>query len=63
MPGSFPAAPPKERRHGNADQLRRRDLADPLGLAALLSAVANGGTLYWMQYPRSQDEVNTSSRR
>ena len=30
----------------------------PLELAGLISAVANGGTLYWLQYPRSQEEVN-----
>jgi cell division protein FtsI/penicillin-binding protein 2 len=30
----------------------------PLELAALMTAVANGGTLYYLQYPRSQQEVN-----
>lgn len=29
----------------------------PLQLASTLSAVANGGTLYWLQYPRSQEEA------
>ena len=29
----------------------------PLELAALLGAIANGGTLYYLQYPRSQDEI------
>jgi len=29
----------------------------PLELAALLSAIANGGTLYYLQYPHSQDEA------
>ena len=29
----------------------------PLELAGLIWAVANGGTLYWLQYPRSQTEV------
>ena len=29
----------------------------PLELAALLSAIANGGTLYHLQYPRSEAEV------
>jgi len=27
----------------------------PLGLAALMGAVANGGTLYYLQYPRTSD--------
>jgi cell division protein FtsI/penicillin-binding protein 2 len=31
----------------------------PLELAGLMSAISNGGTLYWLQYPRSQDEVNS----
>lgn len=29
----------------------------PLQLASLLSAVANNGTLYWLQYPKNQREV------
>jgi cell division protein FtsI/penicillin-binding protein 2 len=31
----------------------------PLQLAALMSAIANGGTLYYLQYPRNQAEVKT----
>lgn len=30
----------------------------PLQLAALVSAMANGGTLYYMQHPRTLDEAN-----
>jgi cell division protein FtsI/penicillin-binding protein 2 len=30
----------------------------PLELAALLSAIANGGTLYYLQYPHSQEEAS-----
>ena len=30
----------------------------PLNLAALLSAIANGGTLYYLQYPQTQDEAS-----
>ena len=30
----------------------------PLELAALLSAISNGGTLYYLQYPRSQEEID-----
>lgn len=30
----------------------------PLELAALVSAIANGGTLYYLQYPRSQGEID-----
>ena len=30
----------------------------PLELAALLSAIANGGTMYYLQYPRTQEEAD-----
>ena len=30
----------------------------PLELAALLSALGNGGTLYYLQYPRTQEEID-----
>jgi cell division protein FtsI/penicillin-binding protein 2 len=30
----------------------------PLELAGLLGAIANGGTLYYLQYPRTQEEVD-----
>ncbi len=30
----------------------------PLELAGIVNAVANGGTLYYLQYPRTQDEVD-----
>lgn len=29
----------------------------PLQLAATLSAIANGGTLYWLQYPKNSEEA------
>ena len=29
----------------------------PLELAALMGAVANGGTLYWLQYPQTPEEI------
>jgi penicillin-binding protein 2 len=30
----------------------------PLQLASLMSAIANGGTLYYLQYPRTQSEID-----
>ena len=30
----------------------------PLEMGALLSAIANGGTLYYLQYPRTQEEID-----
>jgi len=35
----------------------------PLELAAMLSAIANGGTLYYLQYPRTQTENRPVSRQ
>ena len=35
----------------------------PLELAALISAVANGGTLYYLQYPRRQEEIDRFTPR
>lgn len=57
--GAFPAAPPKNGGMGMLTSFGEEISQTPLELAGLMSAVANGGTLYWLQYPRSQDEVNT----
>jgi cell division protein FtsI/penicillin-binding protein 2 len=35
----------------------------PLELAALLSAIANGGTLYYLQYPRNPSEIEQFAPR
>ncbi|HXE64147.1 MAG TPA: penicillin-binding transpeptidase domain-containing protein [Bryobacteraceae bacterium] len=58
-PGSFPAGPPANGGMGMLTSFGEEISQTPLELAALMSAVANGGTLYWMQYPRSQDEINS----
>ena len=31
----------------------------PLQLGAMVSAIANGGTLYYLQHPTAPDEVRT----
>jgi penicillin-binding protein 2 len=56
--GFFPAAPPKNGGMRMLTSFGEEISQTPLELAGLMSAVANGGTLYWLQYPRSQDEVN-----
>jgi penicillin-binding protein 2 len=55
--GFFPAAPPKEGGMGMLTSFGEEISQTPLELAALMAAVSNGGTLYWLQYPRSQEEV------
>jgi len=58
-PGSFPPAPPKNGGMGMLTSFGEEISQTPLELAGLMAAIANGGTLYWLQYPRSQNEVNS----
>jgi penicillin-binding protein 2 len=56
-PGKFPEAPPRE---GGVGLLSSHGLSievTPLQMAALISAIANGGTLYYLQYPRTPEEI------
>jgi cell division protein FtsI/penicillin-binding protein 2 len=55
--GHYPPAPPKNGGVGMLTSFGEEIQQTPLQLAALMSAVANGGTLYYLQYPRSQAEV------
>jgi penicillin-binding protein 2 len=57
QPGRFPMAPPKNGGVGMMCSFGEEIQQTPLQLAALISAVANGGTLYYLQYPRSQAEA------
>jgi len=58
-PGYFPPAPPKEGGMGMLTSFGEEISQTPLELAALMSAVANGGTLYWLQYPRTPEDITT----
>jgi cell division protein FtsI/penicillin-binding protein 2 len=55
--GHYPSAPPKNGGVGMLTSFGEEIQQTPLQLAALMSAVANGGTLYYLQYPRSQTEL------
>jgi penicillin-binding protein 2 len=55
QPGRFPSAPPKNGGVGMLTSFGEEIQQTPLQLAALMSAVANGGTLYYLQYPRQQN--------
>lgn len=59
QPGHFPAAPPKNGGMGMLTSFGEEISLTPLQLASLLSAVANGGTLYYLQHPRSVDDVQS----
>jgi cell division protein FtsI/penicillin-binding protein 2 len=58
QPGSIAAAPPKGGGMGMMTAYGEGFLVTPLELTALVSAIANGGTLYYLQYPRSAEEVD-----
>jgi len=62
-PGVFPPAPPKNGGMGILTSFGEEISQTPLELAALISAVANGGTLYYLQYPRSQEEIDRFTPR
>lgn len=58
-PGVFPSAPPppSEGGVGRLTSFGTGIDQTPLQMAALVSAIANGGTLYWLQYPRTPEEI------
>jgi cell division protein FtsI/penicillin-binding protein 2 len=57
QPGRYPAAPPRNGGVGMLTSFGEEIQQTPLELAALMSAIANGGTLYYLQYPRTPEEV------
>ena len=55
--GAFPPAPPRQGGVGLLTSFGQDIEMTPLQLAAIVSAIANGGTLYYLQYPRTPDEI------
>jgi cell division protein FtsI/penicillin-binding protein 2 len=56
-PGIFPETKPREVPVGLMTSFGEAIGLTPLQLTALVSAIANGGTLYHLQYPRSLEEA------
>jgi penicillin-binding protein 2 len=56
QPGSVASEPPKDGL-GMMTSFGEGFYMTPLELAGLVSAVANGGTLYYLQHPRSAEEI------
>ena len=55
--GTLPAAPPKNGGMGMMTSFGEGIALTPLQLAGLVSAVANGGTLYYLQHPANLGEL------
>jgi cell division protein FtsI/penicillin-binding protein 2 len=54
--GAVPGAPPKRGGVARMSSFGEGIQMTPLQLGALVSTVANGGTLYYLQYPRTAEE-------
>lgn len=57
QPGVVADAPPKAGGMGLLTAFGEGFQVTPLELTAIVSAIANGGTLYYLQYPHSEDEA------
>jgi len=60
-PGALAAEEPKAGGVGMMTSFGTGVSMTPLEMAALLSAISNGGTLYYLQYPRTPEEVEQFS--
>ncbi|MDE3196874.1 MAG: penicillin-binding protein [Acidobacteriota bacterium] len=56
-PGYFPPAPPKNGGMMMLTSFGEEIAQTPLEYAAIIASVANGGTLYWLQYPQTREET------
>ncbi len=63
QPGSLPSEPPKHGGVARMSSFGEGILITPLQLGALVSTVANGGTLYYLQYPRTLEETENFEPR
>jgi cell division protein FtsI/penicillin-binding protein 2 len=57
--GAFPPAPPANGGMGMLTSFGEEISQTPLELAGIMTAVANGGTLYWLQYPRDAQDLHS----
>lgn len=57
QPGMLPSSPPANGGVGMMTSFGEGISLTPLELAGLLSAIANGGTLYYLQYPRTPEDT------
>lgn len=57
QPGALPPAPPAYGGVARMSSFGEGIRITPFQLAELVSALANGGTFYYLQYPRTQEEI------
>lgn len=62
-PGILPEWKPREVPCGMMTSFGEAIAITPLQLTALVSAIANGGSLYWLQHPRTQEEAERLTPR
>jgi penicillin-binding protein 2 len=62
-PGAFPMAPPAHGGVARMSSFGEGIQITPLQLVSLAAAFANGGTLYYLQYPRTPDEIQAFAPR
>jgi penicillin-binding protein 2 len=62
-PGSFPMQPPSRGGIARMSSFGEGIQITPFQLASLAAAFANGGTLYYLQYPRTADEIQNFAPR
>jgi penicillin-binding protein 2 len=63
QPGSLPPSPPIFGGVARMSSFGEGIRVTPFQLASLVSTLANGGTQYYLQYPRSQDELQNYQPR
>lgn len=56
-PGFFPSTPPKDYSVGLMTSFGTGIQLTALQLASMMSVIANGGTMYYLQYPQSQKDL------
>jgi penicillin-binding protein 2 len=61
--GFFPGAAPNNGGMGMLTSFGEDIRQTPLQLAAMMGAISNGGTLYYLQYPRTQEEAQNLTPR
>jgi len=56
--GHFPSEPPKNGGMGMLTSFGEEISLTPLQLVAIMGSISNGGTLYYLQHPRTQEEID-----